>query len=298
MKRIIGGATSSLLSTAVYEPPSQQPIAQQSAATPVGFLAEGGDVEIFAQSYDLDASSAFVVQVPQTVGATQKRWRGIDVYVDVGPGGFRGIGVQLFSVTQGVRTLLASTVVVPGSGAGGETGRRVIAFRAKTAEIYQVVLSALVTVGGGSGSSVARIVGVAGNDLEPDVLGDTAIPALMGTGTNVVDGGSAQVPSFTGVGPVLVPGLRLRSVQAFNNNIGAAVAHYLLIGDKPLNPAAGWTDILWAIGLMPGETFQSQVDFLGGYRFAEFPTFWVSTSPTTALGPAASPSIVFSAQLE
>lgn len=299
MKRILGGSAATaaaLLSVPVYEPPAQAPIAQQAPAAPVGYLAEDGKFEIFAQTYELAGLNAFLAQAPQVVGSTQKRWSGIDVYVDIGPGSFRGFALQLFATTQGVRTLVYSTVVVPNWGAGGLSGRRVVAYRSTTPERYDVVLSEIVALAV-AGPSPIRVVGIAGNDLEPIVLGETSTPAFAGVGTNVIDGGRVQIPTFTSVGPVLVPGLRIRSIQA-SHATGGAANLYLLIGDKPLNPAAGWTDILWSIGLAPGGSFQSEVDFLGGYRFAQFPTFWVSTSPTAALGPTAGPSLSFSVMLE
>lgn len=297
MKKIRDGIAS-LLHAPVYTPPPV-PAAPPPPAAPVGFVGAGADCEIFSQTYEVAGNNEFLTS-GGILGATHKRWSGIDVYVDVGPGTYRGIGVKLFAIVQGIRVLVYSTIVYrqPWLGGGDLTSRRVIAYRSPTPEQYEVEIDPLALLAD-PGPSPMRFTAVAANNLEPVTRGETSTAAWAGLDRNVINGGSAQAPHFSGnANATEFPGLRIRSLQAYCAQAAAAPDLYLLIGDKLPGVGAGWTEILWAIGMTPGQAFRSEIDFLGGYRFQMCPTFWVSTSPTVALGPTAAPSIAFSVMFE
>ncbi len=115
-----------------FDPPIA-PVQRPPPAGPDGIV---GDRELVLQRVFLPNSSTVLVYT------TQKRWRGIDVYIAPGDTGFAAnvvVSIGVFAIVAGVRTLV---------GSGGVRGTdlttfgacRAVAVRAAIAERFEVVL--------------------------------------------------------------------------------------------------------------------------------------------------------------
>lgn len=216
-----------------------------------------------------------------SVYTTQRRWKGIDVYLDTGGlaiGGNDGNNVvcALFAIAQGVRTLVATGRMSFAEGQAGWRTKHMIAYRGGAAERFEVHFGSDFIPAPGT----MQLAIVATDEVvEVDGADCDEVGTVLVDGTVLGGGNGASV--VNAISSTLAGSIELRGVVAATvPGVAAATPRFLHIHDAFAGTPVNGLRPLFSFGMTDGGRFYTDPKFVT-HRFVLAIKAVISTTAAT-----------------